>query len=117
MKRWVMFSAVLTLALLFLVSCGGAKVETEGESSIYMKAKEGQAEMVSAAIRDGFDVNRQDENGQTLLHHAVSGNQAQLVEILCEKFHANPRIQDKDGYTPVDLTEQNSPIDVILANY
>lgn len=116
-KRCTFLYFFLIPGLFFLVSCKGGRIETTGESSIYTKANKGDIETVELAIQQGFEVDQADENGQTLLHHAVLGNQIQLVEILCEKFHANPRIKDNDGNIPMDYSEQDSPLYTVLANY
>ena len=116
MKRWVTLGVTFTLVLTFIVSCGGPKAATTGEASIYKLAEEGKSSEVIPAIKRGFEVDKPDENGQTLLHHAVIGNQVTLVELLLEDCRANKSLKDKDGYLPIDYTDPGSEIDNLLKN-
>lgn len=118
MKQWVTYSAAVVLCLVCLYACNkGSGVNTTGTSSIYVQAEdEGKTGEVCAAVRNGFDVNKPDENGQTLLHHAVLGNNRSLVESLIEELRAKKNIKDKDGNTAFDLTEPNSEIAKLFSN-
>ena len=109
MNRWITGAFVLVLMVGALSACGGGGggVETSGDESIYLKAEQGDATAVGSAIRAGFDVNKQDEYGMTLLHHAVGANQVGVVETLINDFRADKTIQDNDGRTPVDLAQGN----------
>lgn len=93
-----------TLATMFaVVGCGGGgQVATTGDESIYAMAAAGDSNSVAAAIRSGFDVNRPDENGMTVLHHAVRNNQTGLAETLIEDFRASPTLPDAQGQTAID---------------
>ena len=115
MKRRVILGVMFTLILTFLVSCG-SKVSTTGEESIHKLAEAGKTSEVITAVKHGFDVNKPDENGQTLLHHAVIGKQAALVELLLEDCRANKNIKDKDGYLPIEYTDPGTEIDNLLKN-
>jgi len=82
-------------------------VETSGNQSIYAKASYGELGEVRAGLKAGFDVNAQDEFGRTLLHYAIDGNHASLVEFLIISFGANPNIADNEGITAVDVALHN----------
>jgi ankyrin repeat protein len=111
------FAGVIVLAALWggIAGCGGPDVETEGETSIFAKAQAGDANAVGEAIRQGFDVDEPDENGRTLLHHAVGGNQTELVELLIDTYHAQVSIQDADGKTPLDYAQSLGNPQIIQA--
>lgn len=99
------FSVVLAAVVTVGAVCGcgrGSDVATTGDESIYALAAAGDTSSVAAAIRSGFDVNRPDENGMTVLHHAVRNNQTGLAETLIEDFRALPTIPDAQGQTAID---------------
>lgn len=101
----------------FLLAGCGNGVETEGEQSVYALAAAGDAGKVREALESGFDVNAPDANGYTILHHAVSGNQALLVELLIVTYHANPLATDSQGGTPVALALQMGNPEVLDVFY
>jgi len=100
--RLRLLGAVLAGALLVLSGCGDG-VSTSGEDSIYAQAASGDLTPVRHALSNGFNVNAPDENGQTLLHHAVSGRQAPVVEALIVSFRADPAVKDSKGQNPIEL--------------
>lgn len=114
-KRWPRGS-VLAAAVFVgvaLAGCGGGSAPTTGDESIYLAAYNGDSAKVSAYLHGGFDVNRPDENGRTLLHHAAAGNRLNVMEILTEEFQARVNVADHDGRTPLDLAREANAQDAI----
>lgn len=95
--------SITVVILGLLLSACGERVQTTGERSIYAIAQTGTATELRAELSKGFNVNRQDENGMTLLHHAVLGNNAEAIEMLTEDFGANAAVRDNQGRTPREL--------------
>ena len=53
----------------------------------------------------GINVNEQDANGKTLLHHAAEARNTSGICFLIQTCHANPTIRDNNGKLPVDYTD------------
>ena len=60
-------------------------------------------------ISRGANINYQDENGQTPLHHAVIEKDNDMVKWLVDK-KANPKLKDVYGKAPIDYVEKNAAI-------
>lgn len=118
MKWSVIVITVIFMGLGILAGCSKApKIEATGENSIYKQAEDANKNVeVMAAIRRGFNVNASDEKGQTLLHHAVLGDNVSLADSLIEEFAAKKDIKDNEGNTPYDLTEPNSEMARVFSN-
>ncbi|MGB0523830.1 MAG: ankyrin repeat domain-containing protein [Flammeovirgaceae bacterium] len=52
-----------------------------------------------------FDINMQDEKGNTALHHAVMGNQADMIRALLNRG-ANPKIKNNRKWKPKKLAKK-----------
>lgn len=57
------------------------------------------ADFLNMAIRVGYDINSQDENGKTLLHYKARGDDMEVIRILCSSM-SNLDILDNEGCTP-----------------
>ncbi len=93
----------------------GAQVDSlnaQGATALHDAALAGQKAAAEALIRHGANVNARDsESGETPLHRAASWGRRSTVELLLAN-HADPRIKDKNGRTPLDLALANSQSDV-----
>lgn len=105
MKMGCLRLGTVMAALVTLIGCGSS-VETTGGESIYLMAANGRVSEVRAALNGGFNVNTPDQDGRTLLHYAVAGNQASMAEILLVTYAADARIPDATGATATDLALQ-----------
>ena len=66
----------------------------------------GNIERVSSLLSSGVDPNFQNKvNGWTCLHWAIKRNQPEIIKLLLS-FGANTRLQNKDGFIPVELTDK-----------
>jgi len=98
-------AVVLLLAITLVAGCGSG-VKTSGEKSIYAAAASGDTATVREGLNNGFKVNTPDKDGMTLLHHAAQGNQADLVELLRERYAARVDAKDSKGRTPLDVAQE-----------
>ncbi len=102
-------SIAAAIALLAATGCGG--VETEGENSVYAAARAGDVGSVREALDYGFEVNRPDANGMTVLHYAAGANQLDVVEMLINEFGASVTVKDAQGRSPVDVARESGSQD------
>ena len=63
----------------------------------YIKNEPNNIEKIKQLIKDGANVNVQDEEGYTPLYYAVVHNHDEIIKILV-KAKANPNIENNDGY-------------------
>lgn len=99
-----------------LVAFGCGNVPTSGTDSIYVSAEKGDVDVLREALsRKGFDVNKPDDEGMTLLHHAALGGQLEVVEMLLNDFAANPASTDNQGRIPLDVADEMGNEDVAIA--
>ena len=91
------------------LGCSSSVGGTVGKVDIqaaYKGAETGDYSAVTTALENGLDVNKGDSDGKTLLHHAVIGNQTQIVMDLIEQYKADPNVKDKSGHTPLQYAIQ-----------
>ncbi len=67
-------------------------------------------------IQSGFDIDTQDEKGQTVLHVAALSKDCLFVETLLA-FNPNPFIQDENGKTPSMIVAQNANSPAFIPTY
>ncbi len=92
--------SVISLAAVALIAMLGSPWFAGAD--VFQDAEEGDLSAVKAFLDGGGDVNASDANRATVLHHAVTGNQLDVVKLLMERkadLYA-PRL---DHVTPVDL--------------
>lgn len=84
------------------------------ETALTKAAKGAQARIINILIKKGANVNHQDANGETPLHHLArvlnEHNQSALKELLSAK--ADPRIRNIYGQTALDLAKKLNPAGV-----
>ena len=79
----------------------------------FKKIRDGHTKEVIQALKDGFDINTQNPDGNTALHIAVSTYHDELVKILMP-FNPSMNIKNTFNYTVNDLiTDNNGMQDVI----
>lgn len=65
----------------------------------------GNSHVVEPILRNGANVNVQDEEGNTPLHYAFKHNQIEMIALL-QRYQADPNICNIHGLRPVDLMDQ-----------
>ena len=79
---------------------------------IHWAADRGNEAMVQILIKNGANVNVQDEDGQTALHYACSVGHEQVIEVLL-KAGADVNIVDNEGLKPEEVLKN----DIVKAKY
>ena len=72
------------------------------------------AEQVKMLLALGARINQQDNERSTPLHHAIEGNQKQMVQALLEHQDVNVNAQDVLERTPLHVGEQFFYLSVFL---
>ncbi|CAF0724642.1 unnamed protein product [Brachionus calyciflorus] len=76
-----------------------------GEYPLSFAAVLNQEECVRILIANGADPNRQDSNGNTVLHMLVINNNLEMFKLLVD-LKADLHIKNRQGYTPLTLAAQ-----------
>jgi len=84
----------------------------KGRTALHLVAQEGDSVQAKFFIRDGADVNAQDEQGLTALHMTAEIGGLALMKLLIDKG-ANPIAKTKNGQTPLSLAAANSNISAV----
>ncbi len=109
----------LSVVAVILVGCGQERRKanpTKGRRAMSLQAVEaarrGQSETLGALVEKTpeFAATR-DEEGRTLLHHAVEGGKLATVKVLLEK-KAPPNAADNDGCTPLHLAAAEGRLEI-----
>ena len=66
---------------------------------LHVAASFGASNCIATLLKQGLDVNAQDNTGVTSLHLAARNGHERCLRILVEQFKADTRIVDCDGYT------------------
>jgi ankyrin repeat protein len=114
MRSRFVFHVFVLLIVTGLATFGCGNVPTSGADSIYVSAETGDVAALRDALGRGFDVNKPDDEGMTLLHHAAIGNQVEVVEMLINDYSARPGLSDSQGRTPLDVADEMGNDDVAI---
>jgi len=100
--KQALVSAVF-LSLLFLVGCAA----NQPKSGIFQHLDDRDSISLQMALESGEDINQVDQEGRTLLHHAIR-YAPHLVEAI---LNADPNlnVQDKDGMTALHMAVMYNP--------
>ncbi len=74
----------------------------EDYESFFKVCREGDCKRAEELLQSSCHVTQIDSNGDTPLHHAVRGNQKEMVQLLVERG-ADLTLKNKEGFTAVDL--------------
>jgi hypothetical protein len=90
---------------------------TTGETLMIRAAKDDAYTVLHYLYNSGANVNLQDNEGKTPLHHAVIKENLSAIGELLDAFKADSTIKDKSGKTARDYTEKNSRIYRLINAY
>ncbi len=97
------------LCLAFLLTAAGLA------DALPDAAREGDADEVSALLRDGADVNAAHADGMTALHWAAEAGHAEIAQILLSAGADAESVTRLGDYTPLHLAARNGHADVVTA--
>ena len=86
-----------TIAAMVLVGCGPSVPGI----SIHNAAIYGQSDLIKEYVKQGKDMNSQDEYGATLLHYSLQSGHTEISKFLVIS-EADVNIMDKEELTPLD---------------
>ncbi len=87
----------------------------DGVSLMHVAGSRGNRPITQELIKRGLGIDTLDDDGQTALHYASEHGTAQAVQTLLD-LGADPRVRDKMGRTPLDLslTNRNKEVQKVL---
>jgi len=83
------------------------QTDERGNSLLHICCQQGLEEKVKFLVNRGFDVNRQNFEGQTALFLAILNRQLKIAQFLL-KAGANPNIANIEGATPLHVASANA---------
>ena len=91
---------------------GGAGGEEahDGQAPLHLATQWGQDRVVTTLIEHGADINNQDSEGKTVLHHAIESGHHGIINMLLGCPDINLQIRDKSGMSPFStaMTHKNN---------
>ncbi|AOA65270.1 hypothetical protein PP7435_CHR4-0365 [Komagataella phaffii CBS 7435] len=85
--------------------------DPNGYTPIHAAAAYGHKELIRYLIEKGADINIQDQDGDTPLHHVES---LEIAQLLVEEFKADPRITNSDGLTPLQFIQEEDEFPEVI---
>lgn len=106
--RYLLVCAGLIVLGAGVAGCSSAAYDANVDTGAAFQAAEyGDYSTVALALGNGLSINDVDAQGMTLLHHAVLGDQPEMVLNLIEKHPgADVNIQDTNGRTALSYAEE-----------
>lgn len=95
-----------------LIETGQAKLKTSTPLLSFAFIRDHQ-NIATYLLNKGADINTQDENRMTLLHHAIGAQNQEVVEYLLKKG-VDVNLANNDGQTPLQLAIVNSQPEIAL---
>ena len=96
----------LTINLLLKGGKSFTRQETANLQSLHFSARTGDINMIKEFHGQGSSLEARDDKGQTVLFHAVKGEQHAIIEWLTEQGQANVQAVDKQGLTALHVAAQ-----------
>ncbi|XP_023334642.1 rabankyrin-5 [Eurytemora carolleeae] len=89
----------------------------DGQGPLHLSSQWGQEKVVTCLIEHGADINKQDAEGKTVLHHAIENGQSGIINMVLGCPGINLSCRDKAGLSPFACAmtfKNNSAARVIL---
>lgn len=96
-----------------ITCCEINEVTTSGLTALNQCVLDGNFESVKMLVELGADVNKKDRYGWTALHYAASEGYEEICRFLLRNG-ANLRAEDKDGKFPVEVTDDELILRILL---
>ena len=96
-----------------LTCCEINEITTSGLTALNQCVLDGNLKSAKMLVELGADVNKKDRFGWTPLHYAASEGYVDICRFLL-RCGANVRIEDKDGKFPVEVTDDELVLRILL---
>ncbi len=80
------------------------KMQHQETNQVFKLLITGDLKTLGNLLEKGANINHQDENGKTLIYHAIEKNDKDAVELLLN-YEADITIKDFNGYLPTDIMD------------
>jgi ankyrin repeat protein len=110
---------IMELVLPYATKTDVNQVDNSGDTPIDVACERKWVAIAELLLGHGAEVNRTDQNGNTLLHRAVvKDHNIELIKLLLD-YNADTSIKNKAGKTPLDLIEKTDSwgITSSISNY
>ena len=95
----------------------GGEEARDGQGPLHLATQWGQEAVVTTLIEHGADINKQDSEGKTVLHHAIESGHHGIINMLLGCPNIDLQVRDKAGLSPFSTAmthKNNSAAKVIL---
>ena len=96
----------ITINLLLKGGKNFTRQETANLQSLHFSARMGDLDTIKEFHKQGSSLEARDGKGQTVLFHAVKGEQHKIVQWLIDEGDANVHARDKEGLTALHVAAQ-----------
>ena len=88
----------------------GAEEARDGQAALHLATQWGQESVVTTLIEHGADINLQDSEGKTVVHHAIESGHQGIINMLLGCPDINLSARDKAGLSPfaTAMTQKNN---------
>ena len=88
----------------------GGEEATDGQAALHLATQWGQESVVTTLIEHGADINLQDSEGKTVVHHAIESGHQGIINMLLGCPNINLSARDKAGLSPfaTAMTQKNN---------
>ena len=88
----------------------GGEEARDGQSALHLATQWGQETVVTTLIEHGADINIQDSEGKTVVHHAIESGHQGIINMLLGCPNINLSARDKAGLSPfaTAMTHKNN---------
>ena len=88
----------------------GGEEARDGQAPLHLAIQWGQDAVVTTLIEHGADINRQDSEGKTVVHHAIESGHQGIINMLLGCPDINLQARDRAGLSPFStaMTHKNN---------
>ena len=86
-------------------AAGGVEAR-DGQGPLHLATQWGQDAVLTALIEHGADINAQDAEGKTVVHHAIESGHQGIINMLLGCPDINLQARDKTGLSPSRATSR-----------
>ncbi|KAF3699381.1 Oxysterol-binding protein-related protein 1 [Channa argus] len=98
----------------FNINCRSKSKDSSGWTALHLACSFGHSDVVEELLKEGADVNLQNDMGDTPLHNAACAGRKEIVLLLL-RYDASAKIINGTAQIPKDLTEDDEIITMLEA--